>query len=223
MSMRPGGQPAVQGCIPAVQAVLGRACSSIVSGRGRTPLTGRGRVLLAVLSLALVVLTVMAATAAAPIGAEAQQQFQVWRSPQFGMRLSHPTSWVVVEERADPERGDVLILGNETSALLVGLLHDTRTPRQMAEDLIQTQKEQTPDLAVVQSSETSAGSVLMFLQYTIRPDSDAAMLIDEKVLLGTLQTGSSTITLRGMVPDRANVASEFEEIESIISTLSPDH
>jgi hypothetical protein len=192
---------------------------------GRTPLIGHGhipqlgRVLLAVLSLVVVALTIVVAT---PIGAEAQQQFQVWRSPQFGMRLSHPTSWAVVEERADPERGDVLILGNETSALLVGLLHDTRTPRQMAEDLIQTQKEQTPDLAVVQSSETSAGSVLMFLQYTIRPGSDAAMLIDEKVLLGSLQAGSSTITLRGMVPDRANVASEFEEIESIISTLSPD-
>jgi hypothetical protein len=62
----------------------------------------------------------------------------------------------------------------------------------------------------------------MFLQYTIRPDSDAAMLIDEKVLLGTLQAGSSTITLRGMVPDRADVASEFEAIEAIISTLSPD-
>jgi hypothetical protein len=220
--MRPGGQPAVRGYIPAVQAVLGQACSSIVSGRGRIPLIGRGRVLLAVLSLALVALTVTTAMAATPVGAEAQQQFQVWRSPQFGMQLSHPTSWAVVEERADPERGDVLILGNETSALLVGLLHDTRTPRQMAEDLIQTQKEQTPDLAVVQSTETSAGSVLMFLQYTIRPGSDAAMLIDEKVLLGSLQSGTSTITLRGMVPDRANVAGQFEEIEGIISTLSPD-
>jgi len=92
----------------------------------------------------------------------------------------------------------------------------------MAEDLIQTQKEQTPDLAVVQSSETSAGSVLMFLQYTVSPGSDAAMLIDEKVLLGSLQAGASTITLRGMVPDRANVESEFEQIETIISTLSPD-
>jgi hypothetical protein len=213
-----------------VQAVLGQVCSSIVSGHQRIPLVGRGlahvvgrgRATLAVLSLALVVLTVVAAVAATTVDAEAQQQFQVWRSSQFGMRLSHPTSWAVVEDRADPERGDVLILGNETSALLVGLLHDTRTPRQMAEDLILTQKEQTPDLAVVQSSETSAGSVLMFLQYTIRPGSDAAMLIDEKVLLGSLQPGTSTITLRGMVPDRADVTSEFEEIESIISTLSPD-
>ena len=82
--------------------------------------------------------------------------------------------------------------------------------------------ESTPDLAVVQSSETGAGSVLMFLQYTVSPGSDAAMLIDEKVLLGSLQAGTSTITLRGMVPDRANVESEFEQIETIISTLSPD-
>jgi hypothetical protein len=172
--------------------------------------------------LALLGLLVLAIVAVVPRAAEADQQFKVWRSPQFGLRLSHPTSWNVVEERADLERGDVLILGNETSALLVGLLHDTRTPRQMAEDLIQTQKEQTPDLAVVQSSETSAGSVLMFLQYTIRPGSDAAMLIDEKVLLGTLQAGSSTITLRGMVPDRADVGGQFDEIEGIIQTLSPD-
>ena len=96
----------------------------------------------------------------------------------------------MVEEHNDPERGDVLILGNETSALLVGLLHDTRTPRQMALDLVQTQKEATPDLAVVQSEETSAGSVLMFLQYTIHPQSASAMLIDEKALLGTLEPGA---------------------------------
>jgi len=150
------------------------------------------------------------------------QQFQTWRSTQFGLRLSHPTSWTVTEERTDPERGDVLILGNDTSALLVGLLHDTRTPQQMADDLIQSQKEQTPDLAVVQSSETSAGSVLMFLQYTIRPGSNSAMLIDEKVLLGTLHAGASTITLRGMVPDRVDVESQFDEIEGIIGTLAPD-
>jgi hypothetical protein len=117
----------------------------------------------------------------------------------------------------------VLILGNETSALLVGLLHDTRTPRQMALDLIQAQKEQTPDLAVVETEETSSGSVLMFLQYTIHPDSASAMLIDEKALLGTLEPGVSTITLRGMVPDRSDVESEFEQIESIIGTLGPDH
>jgi hypothetical protein len=209
--MRPGGQPAVWGGSPAWQALLGQP------GLWRM---GRGaRYALALGALAVLVLAVMAP---APRPAEAEQQFKVWRSPQFGLRLSHPTTWNVVEQRADPERGDVLILGNETSALLVGLLHDTRTPREMAEDLVQTQKEQTPDLAVVESSETAAGSVLMFLQYTIRPDSDAAMLIDEKVLLGTLQAGTSTITLRGMVPDRADVAGQFEEIENIIGTLSPD-
>jgi hypothetical protein len=164
----------------------------------------------------------LAVLAALPAAAEAQEQFHVWRSPQFGLSLAHPPSWTVVEEQTDPERGDVVILGNETSALLVGLLHDTRTPRQMALDLVQSQKEATPDLAVVQSSETSAGSVLMFLQYTIHPQSSTAMLIDEKALLGSLQAGSATITLRGMVPDRADVESQFEQIESIIGTLSPD-
>jgi len=174
------------------------------------------------LALVLAVALVLAIVAALPAAAEAQEQFHVWRSPQFGMSLSHPTTWDVVEEHNDPERGDVLILGNETSALLVGLLHDTRTPRQMALDLIQSQKETTPDLAVVQSEETSAGSVLMFLQYTIHPQSATAMLIDEKALLGTLEAGQSTITLRGMVPDRADVEGEFEQIEGIIGTLSPD-
>jgi hypothetical protein len=174
------------------------------------------------LALVLAAAVVLAIVAALPAAAEAQEQFHVWRSPQFGMSLSHPVTWKVVEERNDPERGDVLILGNETSALLVGLLHDTRTPRQMALDLIQSQKETTPDLAVVQSEETSAGSVLMFLQYTIHPQSASAMLIDEKALLGTLEAGQSTITLRGMVPDGADVESEFEQIEGIIGTLSPD-
>jgi hypothetical protein len=48
------------------------------------------------------------------------------------------------------------------------------------------------------------------------------MLIDEKVLLGTLRPGIATITLRGMVPDRADVDNQFDEIEGIISTLAPD-
>jgi len=165
---------------------------------------------------------VLAIVAALPAAAEAQEQYRVWRSPQFGLSLSYPTTWTVVEERNDPERGDVLILGNETSALLIGLLHDTRTPQQMALDLIQSQKETTPDLAVVQTEETESGSVLMFLQYTIHPQSASAMLIDEKALLGTLEPGMSTITLRGMVPDRADVESEFEQIESIIGTLAPE-
>ena len=174
------------------------------------------------LALVLAAAVVLAIVAALPAAAEAQGQFYVWRSPQFGLSLAHPVTWTVVEERNDPERGDVLILGNETSALLVGLLHDTRTPRQMALDLVQAQKEATPDLAVVQSEETSAGSVLMFLQYTMHSQSTSAMLIDEKALLGTLEPGVSTITLRGMVPDRADVESQFEQIESIIETLSPD-
>lgn len=182
--------------------------------------TGRGPVRR--LALVLAAAVVLAIAAALPAAAEAQGQFSVWRSPQFGLSLAHPVTWTVVEERNDPERGDVLILGNETSALLVGLLHDTRTPRQMALDLVQAQKEMTPDLAVVQSEETSAGSVLLFLQYTIHSQSASAMLIDEKALLGTLEPGVSTITLRGMVPDRADVESQFEQIESIIGTLSPD-
>jgi hypothetical protein len=175
------------------------------------------------LTLLLAVTAVLALVAALPAAAEAQEQFRVWRSPQFGLALSYPVTWAVVEERSDLERGDVLVLGNESSALLIGLLHDTRTPRQMAFDLVQMQKEATPDLAVVQSEETSAGSVLMFLQYTIHPQSASAMLIDEKALLGSLEPGMSTITLRGMVPDRADVESQFEQIESIIGTLAPDH
>ncbi len=164
---------------------------------------------------------VLAVLAAMPAAADAQAQFGVWQSPQFGMTLAYPTTWTVTEEQSDPERGDVLILGNDVSALLVGLLHDTRSPRQMADDLVQNQKEATPDLAVVQSSETSAGSVLMFLQYTIHPQSATALLIDEKALVGPLESGVSTITLRGMVPDRADVEGQFEQIESIISTLAP--
>jgi hypothetical protein len=201
----------MRGSIPAGQAVVAlvvRLASRQAAGYALA------LALLAVLGLAFLVTR--------PSPAQAEQQFAVWRSSQFGMSLSHPTSWSVVEEQSDPERGDVVILGNETSALLVGLLHDSRSPREMAEDLIQSQKAQTPDLAVVQSSETSAGSVLMFLQYTINPGSETAMLIDEKALVGSLQAGTSTITLRAMVPDRANVESELEQAESIIGTLSPD-
>lgn len=173
-------------------------------------------------TLAVVLAVVLVAVlAVVPAAVAAQEQFRVWASPQFGLTLAYPVTWSVVEERSDPERGDVLILGNETSALLVGLLHDTRTPRQMAEDLVQSQKEATPDLAVVQRTETEAGSVLLFLQYTIHPHTDAAMLIDEKALVGTLQPGVSTITLRGMVPDRADVEGQFDEIEHIIGTLAP--
>jgi len=166
------------------------------------------------------ILTV-ALLAALPAAAEAQEQFHVWQSPQFGLTLAFPLTWNLTEQQSDPDRGDVVILGNEVSALLVGLLHDTRSPRQMAEDLVQTQKEATPDLAVVQSEETSAGSVLMFLQYTIHPQSATAMLIDEKALVGSLEEGTSTITLRGMLPDRADVEGQFDQIEHIIGTLSP--
>lgn len=174
------------------------------------------------LTLLLTFVLLLAIVSALPAVAEAQPQFSVWKSTQFGLMLSYPTQWSIVEEQVDPERGDVLILGNETSALLVGLLHDTRTPRQMSLDLVQSQKTSTPDLAVVSSEETSAGSILMFLQYTIHPQSATAMLIDEKALLGTLEPGRSTITLRGMVPDRAEVEDQFEQIENIIGTLSPD-
>lgn len=173
------------------------------------------------LGLTLGFVLLLAMLAAMPAVAEAQAQFSVWESPQFGMTLAFPTTWNVTEQQTDPERGDVVILGNDVSALLVGLLHDTRSPRQMATDLVQSQKEATPDLAVVQSDETSGGSVLMFLQYTIHPQSATAILIDEKALVGTLESGASTITLRGMVPDRADVEGQFDQIESIISTLSP--
>ena len=211
--MQAGGEPVARGFSLARQA----ACAWLPRWWAGTGLATRGALMLALLAV----------IAAAPITTrprtvEAEQALQVWRSPQFGLRLTYPTSWAVVEQRVDPERGDVVILGNETSALLVGLLHDTRTPRQMADDLLRTQKEQTPDLAVIQAAETDAGSVLMLLQYTIKPGSDAAMLIDEKVLLGTLQAGVSTITLRGMVPDRADVERELETIEGIIGTLAPD-
>lgn len=163
----------------------------------------------------------LAMLAAMPAAANAQAQFGVWQSPQFGMTLAYPLTWTVTEEQMDPERGDVVILGNDVSALLVAILHDTRSPRQMALDLVQNQKASTPDLAVVEQNETSAGSVLMFMQYTIHPQSATAILIDEKALVGTLEAGASTITLRGMVPDRADVEGQFDQIESIISTLSP--
>lgn len=149
------------------------------------------------------------------------QSFGTWHSTQFGVTVGFPTTWKVTEQQSDPDRGDVVILGNEVSALLIALLHDTRTPREMALDLVQSQKEVTPDLAVVQMTDTSAGSVIIFMQYTIHPETSAAMLIDEKALLGTLQPGTSTVTIRGMVPDRAEIETEFEEIESIISTMSP--
>ncbi len=61
----------------------------------------------------------------------------------------------------------------------------------------------------------------MFMQYTIHPRTPAAMLIDEKALLGTLEAGTSTVTIRGMVPDRVDVEAQFEEIEAIIATMSP--
>ena len=201
---------------------LHRACRALMMGaRGVSRLALLLTLLVSAVGLAML-LAPDATLRAARAEAQAPAQFSVWRSPQFSLSLSYPTTWTIVEERSDPVRGDVLIIGNETSALLVGLLHDTRTPREMADDLVLSQKAQTPDLAVVQSEVTSTGSILMFLQYTIRAGTDAAMLIDEKALVGTLQAGSSTITLRGMVPDHADVESEFEELELIIGTLGPD-
>jgi hypothetical protein len=169
----------------------------------------------------LAMVAVMLATAM-PASVRAQEMTNVWRSPQFGLKLVHPTGWNITEQRSDPERGDVVILGNETSALLVGLLHDTRTPNEMADDLVLAQKATTPDLAVLQQNVTETGAILMFMQYTIQPHTDTAMLIDEKALVGALQPGISTITVRGMVPDRANVETEFEQIETMIGSLQPD-
>ena len=183
----------------------------------------RWQLLVGLLSLsALLAVTVGLYAHQMTTSAQAQELTNVWRSPQFGLKLAHPPGWNVTEQRSDPERGDVVILGNETSALLVGLLHDTRTPSEMADDLVMAQKSATPDLAVIQSNVTETGAILMFMQYTIQPHTDAAMLIDEKALVGTLQPGVSTITVRGMVPDRANVELEFEQIETMIGSLSPD-
>ncbi|MCC7369348.1 MAG: hypothetical protein IT306_13045 [Chloroflexi bacterium] len=184
--------------------------------RRRSSAAGQFAWRLVVVLLAVVLITVT------PAAAQAQDATNVWRSPQFGLKLAPPDGWRIVEERSDPERGDVVILGNETSALLVGLLHDTRTPREMADDLVLSQKTTTPDLAVLQSEVTATGAILMFMQYTIQPHTDGAMLIDEKALVGALQPGASTITVRGMVPDRANVEAEFAQIEAMIGTLQPD-
>lgn len=181
------------------------------------------RLLLGFTALALV-LTASVAVAVQGVSsrAQAQELTNVWRSPNFGLKLEYPDGWAITEQRSDPGRGDVVILGNETSALLVGLLHDTRTPIEMADDLVLAQKQATPDLAVLQSDVTETGAILMFMQYTIQPHTDAATLIDEKALVGALQPGVSTITVRGMVPDRANVEAEFELIEAMIGSLTPD-
>ncbi len=157
--------------------------------------------------------------AAVPAIAEAAPAAGVWRSEQFELGITFPEPWAVVDQASDPRRGDVVILGNEISALLIALLHDTRTPKQMAMDLVTNQKETTPDLALLQSTESASGSVVLLLQYTIHPQTAAAMLIDEKSLLGTLQAGESTVTIRGMVPDRHDVEAQFQEIEGIVSTL----
>jgi hypothetical protein len=175
-----------------------------------------------IVALLGVVLSAAVFQSVRPATAQAQDTITVWRSPQFGLKLDLPAGWRVVEQRTDPERGDVVIVGNETSALLIGLLHDTRTPREMADDLVVSQKMQTPDLAVIESSVTETGAVLMFLQYTIQPGTDGSMLIDEKALVGQLEPGVSTVTVRGMVPDRANVEAEFAQIESMIGTLVPE-
>ena len=160
----------------------------------------------------------LAFAVAAPTAA---QGFGSWQSKQFGLSIGFPTTWTITEEQSDVDRGDVVILGNDVSALMIAMLHDTRTPREMALNLVLSQKEATPDLAVIQTTDTATGSVIVFMQYTIHPQTAAAMLIDEKALLGTLQDGTSTVMIRGMVPDRADVEAQFEEIESIIATMSP--
>ena len=82
----------------------------------------------------------LALLAGLPAAADAEEQFHVWQSPQFGLTLAFPITWNLTDQQSDPDRGDVAILGNDVSALLVGLLHDTRTPRQMADDLVMAQK-----------------------------------------------------------------------------------
>jgi hypothetical protein len=149
------------------------------------------------------------------------QSSGTWQSAQFGVAVSFPSPWTIAEQQSDPVCGDVVILGNDVSALLISLRHDTRSPREMADDLVMTQTGATPDLAVIQSTVTAAGSVLLFMQYTIQPGTAEAMLIDEKTLVGRLDDGTSTVTIRGMVPDRADVEAQFDDIESIVATLSP--
>jgi hypothetical protein len=169
----------------------------------------------AIFGIALLV----AITAALPAAAEAAAMCCAWQSERFGLGITYPVHWSVVDETSDPVRGDVVILGNDISALLIALLNDTRTPEQMAVDLVNSQKEATPDLTVLQSTESASGSVVLLLQYTLHPQTAAAMLIDEKTLLGTLRAGESTITIRGMVPDQFDVEAQFHEIEEIVNTL----
>jgi len=167
----------------------------------------------------LVVALLVAFAATLPAAAEAAPLLSSWKSDRFGLGITFPSNWTIVDETSSGARGDVVILGNEISALLVGLLYDTRTPQEMAVDLVNSQKEATPDLVVLQSTATETGSVVLLLQYTIHPQTSAAMLVDEKSLLGTLTPGESTITIRGMVPDKVDVETQFEEIEGIIATL----
>ena len=96
------------------------------------------------LRLVLGSVLLLAMLAAIPAAAEAQGQFGVWQSPQFGMSLATRSTWTVTEEQSRPRAGRRRDPGQRVSALLVGLLHDTRTPRQMAADLVQSQKEATP-------------------------------------------------------------------------------
>jgi hypothetical protein len=187
----------------------------VLGGRTVGQLRIQGGVGVAAIICAALLLAVVAAM---PAAVEAQAA-GAWRSQQFSLGVSFPHHWSVVEEQSSPERGDVVILGNDTSALLIGMLWDTRSPRQMSTDLVNTQKEATPDLNVVQATETEQGSILLFMQYTIHPQSGTAMLVDEKALLGTLTPGESTITIRGMVPDKSDVDGQFQEIEDIVDTL----
>lgn len=210
----------------------GRTAAAVTASVGRVGLTHLQALVGGLcgwrLAAALVGVTLVAAVAPLVWSTTARAQANdapiaatVWHSQQFGLKLELPAGWSIVEQRTDPERGDVVIVGNETSALLVGLLHDTRTPQEMADDLVISQKMQTPDLAVIQSSVTDTGAVLMFMQYTIQPGTDGSMLIDEKALVGQLEPGISTVTVRGMVPDRANIEDEFAQIEAMIGTLAP--
>lgn len=181
----------------------------------RAGVTRGGGIVAATLAAALLI----SFAASVPAAVEAAPLISTWKSDRFGLGITFPSNWTIVDETSRDGRGDVVILGNEISALLVGLLYDTRTPQEMAVDLVNSQKEATPDLVVLQSTATETGSMVLLLQYTIHPQTSAAMLIDEKSLLGTLTPGESTITIRGMVPDKVDVETQFEEIEGIIATL----
>ena len=142
-----------------------------------------------------------------------------WTSQQFGLSLTFPTTWRVTEEVSDPTRGDVVILSNDVWSLAVAFLHDTRSPRQMAADLISSQRSVSPDLKVLGSTEMASGAVVVLMQYTVGAGTSREVVVDEKALLGALRAGEATITIRGTVPDNADVEAQFYALEDIVRTM----